>query len=63
MQLTFGEAEGMSKRKRTRKEIFLGEMKQVVLWSALLKLIEPHYPKDGTPRPPRSRRAQPAGLS
>ena len=30
MQLTFGDAEGMGKRKRTRKEIFLAEMEQVV---------------------------------
>ena len=49
MQLTFGDAEGMSKRKRTRKEIFLAEMEQVVPWSALVKLIEPHYPKMGRP--------------
>src|SRR5690606_26284154 len=47
MQLTFGDAEGMSKRKRTRKEIFLAEMEQVVPWNALLALIEPHYPKMG----------------
>src|SRR5690606_30497561 len=49
MQLTFGDAEGMSKRKRTRKEIFLAEMEQVVPWRALLALIEPHYPKTGCP--------------
>ena len=49
MQLTFGDAEGMGKRKRTRKEIFLAEMDQVVPWKALLKLIEPHYPKMGRP--------------
>lgn len=49
MQLTFGDAEGLGKRKRTRKEIFLAEMEQVVPWSALLKLIEPHYPKMGRP--------------
>ena len=49
MQLTFGDAEGMSKRKRTRKEIFLAEMEQVVPWHALLALIEPHYPKAGRP--------------
>ena len=30
MQLTFGDAEGLGKRKRTRKEIFLAEMEQVV---------------------------------
>lgn len=49
MQLTFGDAEGMGKRKRTRKEIFLAEMDQVVPWNALLALIEPHYPKTGRP--------------
>ena len=42
MQLTFGDAEGLGQRKRTRKEIFLAEMEQVVPWNALLKLIEPH---------------------
>ena len=49
MQLTFGDAEGLGKRKRTRREIFLAEMEQVVPWSALLALIEPHYPKTGRP--------------
>ena len=49
MQLTFGDAEGMGKRKRTRKEIFLAEMDQVVPWKSLLALIEPHYPKMGRP--------------
>lgn len=49
MQLTFGDAEGMNKRKRTRKEIFLAEMDQVVPWNALLALIEPHYPRTGRP--------------
>jgi IS5 family transposase len=53
MQLTFGDAEGLGKRKRTRREIFLAEMEQVVPWTALLALIEPHYPKTGRPgRPP-----------
>jgi IS5 family transposase len=28
--------------KKTRKEIFLDEMNQVVLWAALLELIRPH---------------------
>ncbi|MDM8009074.1 MAG: IS5 family transposase [Phycisphaerae bacterium] len=49
MQLTFGDAEGMGKRKRTRREIFLAEMEKVVPWAALLALIEPHYPKMGRP--------------
>ena len=51
MQLTFGDAEGLGQRKRTRtrREIFLAEMEQVVPWKALLKLIEPHYPTIGRP--------------
>ena len=49
MQLTFGDAEGLGKRKRTRREIFLAEMEQVVPWKALLALIEPHYPTMGRP--------------
>ncbi|KGE52328.1 transposase [Xanthomonas axonopodis pv. vasculorum] len=28
MQLTFGDAEGLGKRKQTRREIFLAEMEQ-----------------------------------
>ena len=49
MQLTFGDAEDLGQRKRTRREVFLAEMDQVVPWPALLKLIEPHYPKLGRP--------------
>ena len=49
MQLSFGDAEHTGKRKRTRREIFLAEMEQVVPWNALLKLIAPHYPKMGRP--------------
>ena len=49
MQLSFGDAEQMGNRKRTRKEIFLAQMDQVVPWKALLALIEPHYPKTGQP--------------
>ncbi|SOO31361.1 hypothetical protein XAP6164_540005 [Xanthomonas phaseoli pv. phaseoli] len=36
MQLTFGDAEGLGKRKQTRREIFLAEMEQVVPWQQLL---------------------------
>lgn len=49
MQLTFGDAEGLGKRKQTRREIFLNEMEQVVPWRRLLALIEPHYPVSGRP--------------
>jgi IS5 family transposase len=51
-QLTFGDLEYSGKRKRTRREIFLAEMEQVVPWQELLALIEPHYPKAGRGRRP-----------
>ena len=42
------------KKKRTRREKFLAEMEEVVPWTRLLALIEPHYPKRGSRggRPP-----------
>ena len=43
-QISFADAEHAGKRKRTRREVFLGEMEQVVPWKELLGLIEPHYP-------------------
>ena len=51
-QLTFGDLEYAGKRKRTRREIFLAEMEQVVPWQELLALIQPHYPKAGRGRRP-----------
>lgn len=47
MQLTFGDGEYDGKR--TRREVFLAEMDQVVPWKDLLALIRPHYPKSGQP--------------
>ncbi|MCP3724605.1 IS5 family transposase [Paraburkholderia sp. CNPSo 3272] len=38
--------------KRTRKREFLDEMRRVVPLSKLIALIEPHYPKGKTGRPP-----------
>jgi IS5 family transposase len=38
--------------KKTRREIFLEEMEQVVPWRELCALVEPHYPKPGNGRPP-----------
>jgi transposase, IS5 family len=49
MQLSFGDGESTGGRKRTRREVFLAEMEQVVPWHALLALIAPHYPKLGRP--------------
>jgi transposase, IS5 family len=53
-QITFGAATGFEKHgKVTRRAQFLAEMNQVVPWSRLLALIEPHYPKAGNGRPPK----------
>ncbi|PPU42047.1 hypothetical protein XaplCFBP3123_02650 [Xanthomonas arboricola pv. populi] len=49
MQLSFGDAEYNSKRKPTRREVFLAEMDPVVSWEDLLALLAPHYPKSGQP--------------
>jgi IS5 family transposase len=51
-QMSFGDAEYAGKRKQTRREVFLGEMNQVVPWKSLLSLIEPCYPIAGGGRPP-----------
>ena len=51
-QLTFGDAEYAGKRKKTRREVFLEEMEQVVPWKPLLNLIEPFYPQAGRGRHP-----------
>jgi IS5 family transposase len=52
MQLSFSDAEYAGKRKRTRREIFLAEMDQVVPWKALLGVISPFYPITGNGRRP-----------
>lgn len=52
-QLSFSQAEYGAKKKLTRRDIFLAEMEQVVPWSRLISIIEPHYPKGGQRgRPP-----------
>jgi IS5 family transposase len=52
-QVSFAQAEYDKKKKRTRRELFLEKMEQVVPWLRLLEVIEPHYPKSGKRgRPP-----------
>lgn len=51
-QISFSDAEYAGKRKKTRREVFLEEMEQVVPWKALLDLISPHYPVAGRGRRP-----------
>src|ERR1700693_1182607 len=38
--------------KKTKRALFLEEMEQVVPWSELCALVEPHYPKAGSGRRP-----------
>jgi len=38
--------------KKTRKREFLEEMERVVPWAVLVQIVEPHYPKSKTGRPP-----------
>jgi transposase, IS5 family len=51
-QMSFGDAEYAGKRKKTRREVFLEEMDQVVPWKSLVDLIEPLYPVAGRGRHP-----------
>ncbi len=46
-QTTFASVAYDRKGKVTRRERFLSEMDQVIPWSQILGLIEPHYPKAG----------------
>ena len=51
-QATFSELEHDSKKRRTRRELFLEKMDGLVPWEALEALIEPFYPKPGRGRRP-----------
>jgi len=51
-QMSFAQSEYARKKKVTRREKFLAEMEQVVPWSRLVALIEPHYPDGKRGRPP-----------
>lgn len=44
-QLTFADSKFSSKRRQTRKAIFLSRMENLLPWSKLLDVIEPFYPK------------------
>ncbi|MDK3166364.1 MULTISPECIES: transposase, partial [Aeromonas] len=51
-QLTFADSEFSSKRRQTRKEIFLSRMEQILPWQDMTTVIEPFYPKAGNGRRP-----------
>ncbi len=56
-QASFADLEYASKKRRTRRELFLAEMEAVVPWAELLAVVEPHYPRGG------GRGRPPVGLS
>ncbi len=41
-----------NKKKKTRREKFLGEMEQVIPWEELIQIIKQYYPKAGNGRQP-----------
>ena len=45
MQITFAEAEFVSKKKQTRRDRLLMDLETLVPWSGLESVIEPYYPK------------------
>jgi len=53
-QQSFSSLEYGHKKKRTKREVFLGEMDSVVPWARLEALIAPHYtkPRKGRPQMP-----------
>ncbi len=51
-QTTFASMAWAAKGRTTRRERFLAEMNAVMPWARLRVLIEPHYPKAGSGRPP-----------
>lgn len=46
-QVTFADSDFSSKRRQTRKEIFLSRMDNLLRWNQLLEVIETSYPKAG----------------
>lgn len=47
MQGGFSELEWLSKKRKTRRELFLEEMEAVMPWEAMISVIRPYYPKSG----------------
>ena len=51
-QLSFADSEFATKRRKTRKELFLGRIADLLPWDQLLEGIAPVYPKAGNGRRP-----------
>jgi IS5 family transposase len=53
MQTSFADLEYATRKKRTRRDIFLDELERLTPWAALEQAIAPFYPESGLPgRPP-----------
>ena len=50
--LSFASLAYDNKKKKTRREMFLQEMDQVIPWKNLVGIIEKYYPKAGDGRQP-----------
>lgn len=46
-QLSFASLDYAAKKKRTKRDVFLAELAEVVPWARVEAVIEPHYPKAG----------------
>ena len=51
-QITFSEAEYQTKKRKTRREIFLERMDKLIPWQKLEKKVARYYPKGENGRPP-----------
>lgn len=51
-QFTFADSEFSQKCRKTRKDIFLERMDNLIPWKRQEKIITPHYPKAGKSRQP-----------
>lgn len=51
-QLSFTDCEHQNQRRKTRKALFLERMDELIPWSRIEVVIEPHYPKAGKGRRP-----------
>ena len=51
-QITFSEAEYQTKKRKTRREIFLERMDKLIPWKQLEKKVARYYPKGRNGRPP-----------
>lgn len=52
-QLTFSDMEYSNRKRKTKREVFLESMNEIIPWSEWVSCIEPYYPKGNKGRPPR----------